>query len=108
MLGGRSIVEGGCGILWLAFLPHKVANKFIVGQHISVALRLSMMQDQKLWMRHWLPFSGGGNNNVSSIFAHNGGWYIDDGLIPTHSVLSVHDAEPKMVDTPLTLILKSW
>jgi len=71
----------------------------IVGYCLSVALRLSKMQDQKLLSLRWRSFLGGGNDIVNSIFAHKGGRYIDYGLMSMHSTLSVHDVGPKIVDT---------
>jgi len=55
-------------------------------------------------MLHWCSFLGGGCDIVTSIFAHKGGQYIDYGLKPMHSGLSVHDVRPKIVDAVLTLI----
>jgi len=66
------------------------------------------MQDQKSLTLGWRSFLGGGSDITTSILAHKGGRYIDYGLMPMHSALSVHDARPKIVDALLTLIFRRW
>jgi len=92
----------------LALLPTKAADEWIVGYRSSVALGLSKMQDQKLLKLCWHSFLDGGSDIITSISAHNGGQYIEYGLTPIHSVLSVPDATPKIIDAPLTLIVRRW
>jgi len=65
-----------------------------------------MMQDQK-----WLKFRGhssfgGGSDIVTTIIAHTGSQYVDYGITPFHSLWGIEDATPKIVDIPLTLIVR--
>jgi len=82
-----------------------VADELMMGLRLSVASRLSMMQDQKLLTLCWRSFLRGGSHIVTSVSAHTGGRYIDYGLVSMHSALSVPDARPKIIDAPLTLIV---
>jgi len=66
------------------------------------------MHDKKLLTLRWGSFLGGGSVIVSSILAHKGGQCIDYGSRAMHSTLTVHDATPKIVDAPLTLIFRRW
>jgi len=66
------------------------------------------MPDETSWTLCWRSFLAGGSDIVTSIFAHKGGWYIDDGLTPMDSALSVYNARPKIGDAPLTLIFRRW
>jgi len=66
------------------------------------------MQDQKLLMLRWRSLLGGGDDIVNSNFALKGSRYIDYGLMSIHSALSVHDAKPKIIEGPLTLIFRRW
>jgi len=72
-----------------------------MGQHRSISLWLSNMQDQKSLTLHWHSLLGGGGNIVTSMFAHRGGQYIDYGLKPKRSTLSIHDARSGIIDTLL-------
>jgi len=86
----------------------KAADGLIMGQHRSVALRLSKMQDKKSMILHGRSFVGGGRDIGSSIFTHKGSRNMDFASVPMPSTLSVHDAGPQIVDAPLTLIFRRW
>ena len=79
-----------------------------MGKRLSVALRMSKMQHEKLLTLCWRSLVGGGNDIVTSNFAHTGSQYIDYGLMSMHSTLSVHDEKPKIIDASLTLIFRTW
>ena len=66
------------------------------------------MRDQKFLTLRGRSFLRAGSDIITSIVAHKGGRYIDYGLMSMHSTLSVHDAKPKFVDAPLTLIFRRW
>jgi len=95
-------------IFWVQCLPIKAADMTIMVWWHSIAVILSMMYDQKLLTLRWRSFVGGGRDTLTSMFAHRGGQYIDDWLMPMHCALSVHEATPKIVDTPLTLIFSRF
>jgi len=64
------------------------------------------MQDQKSLTLHQRSFSGGGSDIITRVLAHKGRQYIEYGLKSMHSVLSVHDARPKIVDALVALIFR--
>ena len=65
-----------------------------------------MMQNQKLLTLHWLSFLGRGSSIIGAICSHKGGQNFDYSLILSHSCLIIQDGSTKIVDTPLTLIVK--
>ena len=73
-----------------------------------MALGLSKIQVQKSLMLRGRLFSGGGSDIITSIVAHTGGKYIEHGSKPVHSVLSVHDARPRIIDALLSVIFRRW
>ena len=89
-------------------MPVQVADQLIMGQRLSVAIRLSKMQDQTFLMLCWYSVLEGGSDNVRSIFGHKGGRYIDYRSMSMPSASSVHDARQEIVDATLTLIFRRW
>jgi len=72
------------------------------------ALELSMMWDQKLLMFCRRSILEGCSDIGTGIFAQKGGQYYDYECMPLHGSRIIHDARPKIVDTPLTLIFRRW
>jgi len=92
----------------LAFWHINTADRLIMVWRLSTAFGLFTMQDQDSFTCCWHPFLGGGSNILNSILAHKGGRYIDYALILMHSTLSICDARPKIIDTPVTLSQRRW
>jgi len=92
----------------VAFLPRKGANIMIMSVCHCTALELSMMQDQQSLTLSWHSFLGGGSDIGTSIFAQKGGQFYDYECMPLHGPRIIHDARPKIFDTPLTLIFRRW
>jgi len=90
-------------ISWLAFLPTKAANTFIMEWHRCIAIWLSRMEDPKTLMLCWRNSSAGSSGTRTSILAHTGGQCWDSVWLPVHSPVSIQDARSKIVDFPLTL-----
>jgi len=97
-------------MLLQTLLPRMVANSSIMGQCHLRGLEFSRMHGQKSWTFLWRPFLEHRCDVVAALFAKEGGWLFDDGLMSLHNPWTFHDATPTLVVAPITLIsrIRQW
>jgi len=89
----------------LSVLPLKEANTLIMYNNDQVTFQLPDLQDQKLLTLCRRSFSEWGREGVTLSFAHTGNLYLIYDYLQPIATQITQDATPKIVDTPLTLIL---
>ena len=90
----------------LAYLPIMAANSLFIGVCDQERFRLPEMQDQKSLTLRWRSFWRWGRERVSFSFAYKGRQRFDYVYSLPCPVFITRLTGPKIVDTPLTLILK--
>ena len=95
-------------ILSKLFLPRTAADSSIMGQCRRTTLASSKMQCQKSLTLCWCSFLGQTGDGVAIIFAYKCGRQFDDSSMSPRSPCIFHDARPKVVDSPLTLVFRTW
>jgi len=62
------------------------------------------MPDHKWFTLSWRSFSWWGRERVASSSAYKGRQYLSNDFLQPIATQITHDARPKIIDTPLTLI----
>jgi len=87
-------------------LPRKAASTLLRDSSNQVTFQLPFLQDIKSLTLHWRSFSGWGREHDGIIFDMEGSQYLGDEWLQPFATEITHDAQPKIVETPLTLIFR--
>jgi len=99
----RTSLGGGSDIIgWI--LPIEAADTMIIGWWDCIALWLSKMEDQKLFMLFGYSFLGDSSNVVATMFGLEGGQYFDYVSQQPSLFLIIRLTRPRIVDASMTLV----
>jgi len=93
------------GSVLLSFWPIQEANTLSMHQDGQVSDYLPDLQEQKSLTLCWRSVSVSGRERIHFSFAYKGSLYVIYASLRPIAMQSNHDAEPNIVDAPLTLIL---
>jgi len=93
-------------ILSQAFFTRKAANTLSMDLWRCIALGWSMMPEEQWWLLHCCSSLAGVSDIINSIFAYTCGEYFDPWIMSLPTTWIIHVARPKIIDAPLTLILR--
>jgi len=100
--------QNWAGSVSLSLLPIKAAYTSVMNVSDQTPCRVTMMQSQTLLTHCWHSFSQWGRQCVTVSFAYKCSLYlIYEGLHPIATQIT-QDARPKIIDSPLTLIVRMW
>jgi len=90
----------------LSVFPIEAANTFNIYRNDHIAFDLRDLQDQKLLTLRWRSISEWGSEHKARTFAYKASQYRICEWSQPFAKQITSDARPKIVDTPLTLILR--
>ena len=91
---------------WIWFLPIWAVNNSILNMKISSMGWLPNMQQLKQLTLRWRSFPGCGREHVAVVFASSGCQYLINGCLQPIETQITQDAKLKIIDAPLTIILR--
>ena len=98
--------QGGCWGNRACYLPIKASNSWYIDVCDHSPVGLPKVQEQKLLTLCWRSFSEWGRECVTFSFAYKCSLYLIYKHLHPIATQITQDARPKIIDSPLTLVLR--